>query len=108
MKAMIQYVIAAGKVPIVPTIPALPSAAVRANASALNSCLKTLLENYPAALKGPDLWHLFAAHGQSDGWFMDSLHPSLTVGCQHFRDAWTTMLLSTIYPDIPPDSIRRR
>jgi GH18 family chitinase/lysophospholipase L1-like esterase len=98
MQAIVQYVIAAGKTPIIPTIVASPAAAVEANAPAMNACLATLEKNYPSIIVGPDLWTLFKGHSTSDGWFLDSLHPSLGTGCTALQNAWTNTLLSTIYP----------
>jgi GH18 family chitinase len=98
MKALVQEVIAAGKRPIIPTIVASPSAAVQANAPAMNAALATLEQNYPAIIPGPDLWKLFQGHSVSDGWFLDSLHPSLTTGCTAWQNAWVTTMLSAEYP----------
>lgn len=67
MKALVQEVIAAGKTPIIPTIVASPSAAVQANAPALNAELATLESQYPSVIKGPDLWTLFQGHSVGAG-----------------------------------------
>jgi hypothetical protein len=98
MKALVQEVIAAGKTPIIPTIVASPSAAVQANAPALNAQLATLESQYPSIMKGPDLWTLFQGHTVSDGWFLDSLHPSLTTGCTAWQNAWVNTMISAEYP----------
>jgi len=98
MQSLAQYVIAAGKVPIIPTIVASPSAAVQANAPAMNACLATLEQNYPSIVIGPDLWTLFYGHSVADGWFFDSLHPSLGTGCTALQNAWVNTLLAAIYP----------
>jgi GH18 family chitinase/lysophospholipase L1-like esterase len=98
MQSIVQYIIAAGKTPILSTIVASPSAAVQANAPAMNACLATLEKNYPSVVVGPDLWTLFKGHSTSDGWFLDSLHPSLGTGCTALQKAWTNTLLSAFYP----------
>ena len=98
MQRIVQYIIAAGKTPIIPTIVASPSSAVQANAPAMNACLATLEKNYPSIIVGPDLWTLFRGHSKADGWFFDDLHPSLETGCKALQNAWTSTLLSTIYP----------
>ncbi|UWZ83713.1 glycosyl hydrolase family 18 protein [Occallatibacter riparius] len=101
MQKIVQYIIAAGKTPIIPTIVASPSSAVQANAPAMNACLAKLEKNYPSIIVGPDLWTLFKGHSKSDGWFFDDLHPSLETGCKALQGAWTNTLLSTIYPAGP-------
>jgi len=98
MKALVQEVIAAGKTPIIPTIVASPSAAVEANAPALNAELATLESQYPSIIKGPDLWTLFRGHSVGDGWFLDDLHPSLTTGCTAWQNAWVNTMISAEYP----------
>jgi GH18 family chitinase/lysophospholipase L1-like esterase len=98
MQAIAQYIIAAGKTPIISTIVASPSAAVQANAPAMNACLATLEKDYPSVVAGPDLWTLFKGHSTSDGWFSDDLHPSLGTGCSALQNAWANTLLSTLYP----------
>jgi lysophospholipase L1-like esterase len=98
MKALVQEVIAAGKTPIIPTIVASPAAAVQANAPALNAQIATLESQYPAIIKGPDLWTLFSGHSVSDGWFFDSLHPSLTTGCSALQNAWANTMVGAVYP----------
>jgi chitinase len=110
MQKIVQYVIAAGKTPIIPTIVASPSSAVQSNAPAMNACLVTLEKNYPSIIVGPDLWALFNGHSKSDGWFFDDLHPSLETGCSALQNAWTNTLLSTIYPaaTAQPDASKSR
>jgi lysophospholipase L1-like esterase len=98
MRTMVQYVIAAGKTPIIPTIAASPSSAVQSNAPAMNACLATLKQNYPAIISGPDLWTLFSGHSTSDGRFLDTLHPSLGTGCTALQNAWTNAMISAEYP----------
>jgi chitinase len=98
MQAMVQEVIAAGKTPIIPTIVASPSANVRANAPAMNTCLAKLRTDYPSIIAGPDLWTLFHDHSINDGWFLDHLHPSLTTGCTALQNAWIDSMILAIYP----------
>jgi GH18 family chitinase/lysophospholipase L1-like esterase len=98
IQRIVQYIIAAGKTPMIPTIVASPSSTVQANAPAMNACLAKLEKNYPSIIVGPDLWTLFQGHSKTDGWFFDDLHPSLEIGCKALQKAWTNSLLSTIYP----------
>jgi GH18 family chitinase/lysophospholipase L1-like esterase len=97
MQSMVQEVIAAGKTPIVPTIVSSPAANVQANAPAMNACLATMKANYPSVIAGPDLWTLFSGHSVGDGWFFDSLHPSLTTGCNAFQNAWVNTMIAAVY-----------
>lgn len=99
MQALVQEVIAAGKTPIIPTIVASPSGNVQTNAPAMNACLATLRSRYPAIVKGPDLWGVFAGHSVADGWFLDHLHPSLTAGCAAWKKAWIDTLVQALYPE---------
>jgi chitinase len=98
MQAMVKEVIAAGKVPIIPTIVASPSANVQANAPAMNAAIAKLKQNYPSIISGPDLWTLFSGHSVADGWFFDSLHPSLTTGCSALQNAWANTMVGAVYP----------
>jgi lysophospholipase L1-like esterase len=98
MQKIAQYIVQAGKTPIIPTIVASPDAAVQANAPAMNACLATLEQNYPSIIVGPDLWTLFQGHSVADGWFFDSLHPSLGTGCSALQNAWANTMLSAAYP----------
>ena len=99
MQAIVQEVIAAGKTPIIPTILASPSVHVRANAPAMNACLAKLRIKYPSIVAGPDLWTLFLGHSVDDGWFSDSLHPSLATGCSALKNSWIDTLVARIYPE---------
>lgn len=98
VRALVQEVVAAGKTSIIPTILASPSSPVQANAPAMNACLATLESQYPSIIKGPDLWKLFSGHSVGDGWFFDSLHPSLSTGCAALQNAWVDTIVSEIYP----------
>jgi lysophospholipase L1-like esterase len=96
-RRIVQEVMAAGKVPIIPTIVASPAAKVQANAPAMNACLAKLERQYPSIIKGPDLWTVFQGHSVADGWFSDHLHPSLTTGCTALKNAWINTVVSAIY-----------
>jgi lysophospholipase L1-like esterase len=98
MQALVQEVIAAGKTPIVSTIVASPSTDVQANAPRMNACLVKLKNKYPAIIEGPDFWSLFQGHSVRDGWFFDSLHPSLSTGCTAWKEAWIKKLILAVYP----------
>jgi hypothetical protein len=97
MEAVVQMVINAGRIPIIPTIVASPATNVRNNAPGMNACLATILAKYPAAMAGPDLWTLFYPHSVADGWFSDNLHPSATIGCPALTNAWANTMLATVY-----------
>jgi lysophospholipase L1-like esterase len=98
MTTLVQDVIAAGKIPVIPTIVSSPAANVQTNAPAMNTYLSTLESLYPSIIPGPDLWSVFQGHSTSDGWFFDSLHPSLGTGCNALQSAWTNTMIAALYP----------
>jgi hypothetical protein len=97
MQALVQEVIAAGKTPIIPTLVSSPASAIRTNGPAYKVAIADLEAKYPSIIKGPDLWSLFYGHSTSDGWFYDSLHPSLTTGCNALQNAWINTMNSVLY-----------
>jgi lysophospholipase L1-like esterase len=90
---MVQKVIAAGKVPVVPTIPWLrtPTAAW---VPQLNARLALLKTNYPQIVSGPDLWTYFSTHQDliSD----DNIHPT-AEGFVIYRQLWADAMLAAVY-----------
>jgi lysophospholipase L1-like esterase len=96
MEAMVQRVIAAGKVPIVPKIPYAWSWQHRDGIPLLNAQIDTLYAAYPAIVRGPDLYALFSQRPSLIA--MDGLHPS-DLGTAALRDAWAKAILAAgIYP----------
>jgi hypothetical protein len=56
IQQLVQTVIAAGKVPVVPTIPYSTDPKRMANIPALNDQIRALYLAYPVIVPGPDLW----------------------------------------------------
>lgn len=94
MATMIQAVLAAGKVPILPTILWGPNASLLANVPVLDKQIALLLTQYPQALAGPDLYSYFAAHPSLIG--SDAIHPSWDAGYAAMRQQWAAWA-STLY-----------
>jgi lysophospholipase L1-like esterase len=82
---MIRAVLAAGKVPVVPTIPWARAANVRRCGPALNAQIRRLYGEFPRVVRGPDLWAYFAQHRRLIA--LDGLHPS-PAGFAAYRRLW--------------------
>jgi lysophospholipase L1-like esterase len=95
-ETMVQAVLAAGKVPVVPTIICSSSTTIQANLPALNARLATLKQNYPEVVSGPDLYGAFQGHPEL---FSDTIHPN-DEGYALLRSKWVEAMLATVYP--PP------
>jgi lysophospholipase L1-like esterase len=91
---MVRAVLAAGKVPVVPTIPWARTANVRRCAPKLNAALRVLYASFPRVVKGPDFWSYFCVHRTLISG--DSLHPS-RAGYAAYRRQWVTSALRTVY-----------
>jgi lysophospholipase L1-like esterase len=94
MKAMVQTVLAAGKVPIVPTIPWGANANLQANVPVLNAELAKLKAEIPEIVPGPDLYGYFRDHPSLIG---DGIHPTWDPGYAAMRRLWAGTALS-LYP----------
>jgi lysophospholipase L1-like esterase len=91
---MIQAVIAAHKVPVVPTIPWARAEGVQRCAPRLNARIRSLYRSYRKIVRGPDLWAYFKAHPGLIGG--DGLHPS-EAGYGAFRRLWASAMLARVY-----------
>jgi lysophospholipase L1-like esterase len=94
MQTLVQAVIAAGKVPIVPTIPYSIDPTHLANTPALNGQIQALYSAYPAIVPGPDLWTFFFSNPIYIS--SDNVHPN-AQGCAAYRTLWAQFAVSTIY-----------
>jgi lysophospholipase L1-like esterase len=86
MEAMVAKVLAAGKTPIVPTIPWGATPELRANVPVLNEQIERLREANPKIVAGPDLYALFEANRRLIG--PDGVHPTWDHGYAAMRLAW--------------------
>jgi lysophospholipase L1-like esterase len=91
---MVRAVIAAHKVPVVPTIPWARADGVQRCAPRLNARIKLLYRTYRQIVHGPDLWTYFKAHPSLIG--ADGLHPS-EAGYGAFRRLWATAMVARVY-----------
>jgi lysophospholipase L1-like esterase len=101
---MVQAVLAAGKVPIIPTTHWSPSVQIAANLQAYNELLGvrpqdttppagSLRASYPQILRGPDLYGIFDGHSE---WMADNLHPN-TTGYGVLQQAWADWAVENLY-----------
>src|SRR3954447_12688068 len=74
MATMVNAVLAAGKIPVVPTIPWGRTASLKANVPTLNAELVKLRQEIPQIVAGPDLYALLNANQSLIS--SDNIHPS--------------------------------
>lgn len=105
MTALVQDVINAGMVPVVPTVPWAPtscdgSAALTDNDPTVSGTpnywiVNTLYANFPEVVHGPDLWTYFDTH-QSLINTSNCPHPT-TAGQWDYRTLWANTMVSNVY-----------
>lgn len=91
---MIELVIQAGKVPVVPTIPWSPDPERQFHSLDLNAQIYQLYQAYPELVRGPDLWAFYAEHPQLIA--ADQLHPT-AEGYAAYRQLWASVMAARIY-----------
>jgi lysophospholipase L1-like esterase len=96
--AMIAAVVAAGRVPVVPTIPWANSDAIRRCGPEYNDQIRALYKEYPQLVRGPDLWTFFESNPALIS--NDNLHPS-EAGNAAYRQQWRDTLLKSVYRGAP-------
>lgn len=92
-RKLVEGVLAAGKVPVVPTIPWTPNGGVQTNGPALNDEIKKLYQDYPGIIPGPDLWARFQGHPElfnGDVFLNDA-------GSRELRAAWLEAMTTRVY-----------
>jgi lysophospholipase L1-like esterase len=94
MRQLVQAVIAAGKIPVVPTIPYSTDPARLANIPALNDQIRALYLAYPIIVAGPDLWTYFRNNPRYVS--TDHLHPN-AQGCVAYRTLWSQFAAKRMY-----------
>ena len=95
MAAMIEMVLSAGKIPVVPTIPWARDAAHAAVIPLLNAQIPNLYAAYPSVVKGPDLYTFFY-NNQSYINTTDNIHPT-DAGYAALRALWAQTAASSVY-----------
>jgi lysophospholipase L1-like esterase len=91
---MVEAVLAAGKIPVVSTVPWARTANAQANVPALNQKVMALYAAYPQVVRGPDLYASCVAH--QDLISSDNLHPS-AEGMASYRRLWAERATVAIY-----------
>lgn len=92
--AMIEATLAAGKRPVVPTIPWSPDPERQARTLDLNAAIGELYAAYPDLLRGPNLWTYFAERPTLIA--EDGIHPN-AAGYAAYRSVWATFAAETVY-----------
>jgi hypothetical protein len=85
METLVQHVLAAGKVPVVPHMPWSSSTSIQANGPVINAAIDALYAKYPEILRGPDLWADFM--GRTDLIAAGDIHPN-SMGQEFLRQEW--------------------
>jgi hypothetical protein len=110
-KTLVNKVLAAGKVPVVPHVPWAPGTAGISDATgvdsgapyaplspgaAYNAQIDSEIYTISGVVRGPDLWSVFENQPQL---FLDpnNLHPN-DAGIAVYRQAWATAMLAAVYP----------
>lgn len=96
MVTMVKAVLAAGKVPILPSVPWGRHASLQANVPMLNLQLARIRAAYPKALAGPDLYSYFRANPTLIGG--DGVVPSWDAGNAGYRRQWADWAVASVYP----------
>jgi lysophospholipase L1-like esterase len=94
MQTLVQEVIAAGKIPVVPTIPYAVNATIQANLPGLNAEIQALYAAYPSIVPGPDLYTYFLNNPQLIS--SDQVHPN-AQGLAAYRTLWAQFAATHIY-----------
>jgi hypothetical protein len=85
MRTLIGRILAAGKVPVIPTIPWSRDPALAADLPALNARIAQLYIDYSQVVRGPDLFAFFQANQSLIS--SDDLHPT-TEGFFRLKKLW--------------------
>ncbi len=91
---MVEKIIEAGKIPVVPKIPYATESAVGDNVPAYNAMIEKIYENYPEVVKGPDFETFFREN--PDLLSADGVHPS-DNGYAAMRELWADVMYKTVY-----------
>lgn len=89
MEELVQAVIAAGKVPVVPHMPWSDTSTIQESAPKINAAIDALYLKYPAILKGPDFWSILV--GRTDVIPSGDIHPGGS-GQEVMRKEWAKVM----------------
>jgi hypothetical protein len=93
---LIRLVLAAGKVPVVPTIPWGARPRAQRNVPVLNERLRALWARHPEVVPGPDFWAIAEANRALIA--EDGVHPT-PLGALVYRNAWAQAMLASVYAE---------
>lgn len=91
---MIQAVLAASKVPVIPHFPWGRTDNIQQCGPALNAQIDRLYKAFPQIIKGPDLWTFFQQHQAFIS--NDNIHPT-DEGAGQYRQQWANAMLKEVY-----------
>ena len=91
---IVQAVLAAGKIPVIPKIPFSTNADVADYVPAYNAEIDALYAAYPQIVKGPDFWTFFQNNPSLLG--SDGVHPT-TAGYTAMGQQWVNTMLAEVY-----------
>lgn len=91
---MIEAVLAAGKIPVLPTIPYAAEAGVNAYLDAYNAKVQQIYTEYPQVVHGPDFDAYFREHPEMLSG--DGVHPS-SEGYAEMRRIWAETMYENVY-----------
>jgi len=91
---MVEAVLNAGKLPVIPKIPWSCNPTLIANVPALNDQITALYAAYPEIVRGPDLWAYFNGHPADIS--SDCIHPT-DQGYIGYRQQWVNAMTSRVY-----------
>jgi lysophospholipase L1-like esterase len=94
MAALVKQVLAAGKIPVVPTIPWSRDPNRAQNIPALNKQIQKLYKTFPRVIPGPDLYGFLEANQAYLS--PDDVHPTV-AGYAAIRTLWATVAAKSIY-----------
>jgi hypothetical protein len=100
MSILVRDVLAAGRTPIVPTIPWRCNADV----TPYNAQIAALYAAYPQVVRGPDLFAFFNADRSQIS--SDCVHPTYPAGMNVYRQLWADWAIAKIYAEQPATTPR--
>jgi hypothetical protein len=89
MEDLVQTVLAAGKIPVVPHMPWSAEPTIQTNGPLINKQIDALYIKYPQIVHGPDLWAAFT--GRTDLIPATDIHPN-SAGQTFLRQQWATVM----------------
>lgn len=96
MIAMIEQILAAEKIPVIPLIPWGRTPNLLANVPTLNAIIQNLYLTYPQIIPGPDFYSYYLANQPLIN-TTDNIHPTLIDGYAAWRQLYVNAMLTRVY-----------